>query len=58
MIAASCLEIASSMALMPALIVRVTSLFQVMVPLRASSVSVRRSSWARDCSVCLVALMA
>ncbi len=40
------------------LIVRVTSRFQVIVPLRASSVSVRRSSWARDDSVCLVALMA
>ena len=40
MTAASCLEIASSMALMPALMVRVTSLFQVTVPLRASSVRV------------------
>ena len=58
MIATSCLEIASSMALMPAVMVRVTSLFQVMVPLRASSVSVRNNSWARDCSVCFVARMA
>jgi hypothetical protein len=52
------LDTAASIAVMPALIVRVTSRFHVMVPFRASSVSVRSSYWARDVSVCFVALMA
>ena len=58
MMAANCLDMAASMALMPWVIVRVTSLLQVSVPLRASSVSVLIRSAARSRSVCLVAAMA